>query len=91
MRGHRDEAKRVLRTIREFSKTRRIPIAAWVLTNLGLGDYDRALEWLTVAADDPQPYEGYYATMSIVTNYLHHPVLDEPRFKKVRERMGYRD
>ena len=91
MLGHRDDAKRILRTIREFSKTRRIPIAAWVLTNLGLGDYDRALEWLTVAADDPQPYEGYYATMSIVTNYLHHPVLEEPRFKEVRERMGYRD
>ena len=91
MLGHRDDAKRVLKTIREFSKTRRIPIAAWVLSNLGLGDYDRALEWLTVAADDPQPYEGYYGMMSIVTNYLHHPVLEEPRFKEVRERMGFRD
>ena len=29
--------------------------------------------------------------MSVTLNYLHHPVLEEPRFKKVRERMGYRD
>ena len=62
-----------------------------MLSELGLGDSDRALEWLTVAADDPQPYEGYYGMMSIVTNYLHNPVLDEPRFKEVRDRMGYRD
>ena len=55
MLGQREDAQRQLKKIREFSKTRRIPIAAWVLTNLGLGDYDRALEWLTVAADDPQP------------------------------------
>jgi TolB-like protein/Tfp pilus assembly protein PilF len=91
MLGEREDAKRILRQIREFSKTRRIPIAAWVLCELGLGDSGRALEWLTVAADDPQPYEGYFGMMSIVTNYLHNPVLDEPRFKEVRERMGYRD
>jgi len=89
--GELDDANRVLRKIREFSKTRRVPIAAWVLTNLGLGDYDRALEWLTVAADDPQPYEGYFALMSVVLNYIYHPVLEEPRFKEVRARMGYRD
>ena len=89
--GQLDDAKRVLRKIREFSKTRRIPIAAWVLSDLGLGDYDRALEWLTVAADDPQPYEGYFGLMSVVLNYLHHPVLEEPRFKAVRDRMGYRN
>ncbi len=87
--GQRDDAQRVLKRIRELSRTHRIPIAAWVLCNLGSGDYDRALEWLEVAADDPQPYEGYYGLMSVVLNYIHHPVLDEPRFRAVRLRMGY--
>jgi TolB-like protein/Tfp pilus assembly protein PilF len=87
--GQSDDARRVLKKIREFSRTRRIPIAAWILCNLGSGDYDRALEWLEVAADDPQPYEGYFGLMSVVLNYIHHPVLDEPRFRAVRLRMGY--
>ncbi len=89
--GHREDAERLFHQLEEIAETRRIPAAAWVLAYLGLGDDEQALHWLTRAADTPEPYEGYFALMLIKNGSHFDPVLDEPRFQAVRDRLGYKD
>jgi Flp pilus assembly protein TadD len=89
--GHRDDAERLFHQLEELAETRRIPAAAWILAYLGLGDDEQALSWLTTAADTPEPYEGYFALMLIKSSSHFDPVLDEPRFQAVRDKLGYKD
>ena len=89
--GHREDAERVFHRLEEMAETRRIPNAAWILGYLALGDNEQALRWLNTAADNPEPYVGYFGLMVIKANVYSWPVLDEPRFREVRDRLGYRD
>ena len=89
--GRREDAERLFHQLEEVAETRRIPAAAWILAYLGLADDEQALHWLTRAADTPEPYEGYFGVMLIKFNTYLEPVLDEPRFQIVRDRLGYKD
>jgi tetratricopeptide (TPR) repeat protein len=89
--GETDEAARILLALEEFATDRRVPAIARVVAYLGVGDTDRALEWLNTLADDPQSYEGHYLTISIARNEYQDPVLDRPEFTAVREKIGFRD
>ncbi len=89
--GRREDAERIFHQLDEIAETRRIPAAAWILAYLGLGDDEQALHWLTRAADTPEPYEGYFGVMLLKFNTYLDPVLDEPRFQVVRDRLGYKD
>ncbi len=89
--GHRDDAERLFHQLEELAETRRIPAAAWILAYLGVGDAEQALSWLTRAADTPEPYEGYFALMILKYSSQFDPVLDEPRFQAVRDKLGYKD
>ncbi len=89
--GHREDAERIFHRLEETAETCRIPSAAWILSNLALGDDEQALDWLNTAADSPETYVGYFGLMRIKLNAMSSPVLDEPRFREVRGRLGYRD
>ncbi len=89
--GHREDAERIFHRLEETAKIHRIPSAAWVTGYLALGDDEQALHWLNTAADSPEPYVGYFSVTHIKSNAYSHPVLDEPRFRAVRERLGHRD
>ena len=90
-RGHREDAERIFHRLEEMAETHRIPSTAWILGYLAMGDDEQALHWLNTAADSPEPYVGYFGLMNIKANPYSYPVLDEPRFREVRDRLGYRD
>jgi TolB-like protein/Tfp pilus assembly protein PilF len=89
--GCPEDAQRIFHRLEEMAETRRIPNSAWILGYLALGDDEQALHWLNAAADSPEPYVGYFGLMRIKLNAMASPVLDEPRFRKARDRLGFRD
>jgi hypothetical protein len=46
---------------------------------------------LTAAADDPEPYIGFFSLMNLKRNRYLYPLLDEPQFRAVRDRLGFPD
>lgn len=60
--------------------------ALWALIYIALEDYDQALEWLEVAVDDQAP--DLVTLGEIKGNPYADPVLDEPRFQELRDRIG---
>jgi len=88
---HHQDAERIFRRLEEMAETHRIPATAWILGYMALGDDKSTLRWLNEAADSPEPYVGYFGLLNIKANAFASPVLDQPRFREVRERLGYRD
>ena len=89
--GHREDTESIFYRLEEMAETHRIPTAAWILGSLAMGDDERALHWLNTLADSPEPYVGFFSLMNVKANAFSYPVLDEPRFREVRDRLGYRD
>ena len=89
--GYSEDAQRIFHRLEEMAETRRIPSPAWALAFLALGDDEQALHWLNTAADSPEPYVGYFGLMRMQLNSMASPVLDEPRFREVRDRLGFKD
>ena len=89
--GYRDDAERVFQRMQDAARTRVIPTTAWAIAYLGLGDADQTLRWLTAAADDPEHYIGFFSLMNMKRNRYGYPLLDEPRFRAVRDRLGFED
>jgi adenylate cyclase len=89
--GLRDEAQRLMDRLQEMAKTRRIPSAAWIQAYAALGDEEQTLHWLNVAADNPESYVGYFSLHVSKRNSYGLPVLDLPRCREARERLGFRD
>ena len=58
---------------------------------LAMGDDEQALRCLNNVADSPEPYVGYFSLMNLKANAFSYPVLEEPRFREVRDRLGYQD
>ena len=89
--GRREDAERIFHRLEEMAETNHIPTAAWIVSSLARGDDDRALHLLKKVADAPEPYVGYFSLMRIKYNAMVSPVLEEPRFREVRDRLGYTD
>jgi FimV-like protein len=57
---------------------------------LAIGDYERALEWLEVVADKAENHiidEAVLNVLHLKMNYMNDPVLKEPRFVEVFNRI----
>jgi len=89
MLGQRDDARRVFSRFGKMAESRRIPTAPWALAHLGVRNRDEALHWLERTADDPEPYVSYFTLMNMKANGYRDPMLDEPEFVEIRERLGY--
>lgn len=88
--GREDDARRLFSKIEGFSLDRDIGAGTWALVNLGVGDREAALEWLTVGAERAEglvPDPGFYPLMFIRMNVLRAPILEEPEFVALRERL----
>ena len=86
-----DDAARLVERLEKLAATRRVPAVAWALGYMSIGDDERAFHWLKKTADNAEPYEGYIMLTMLKINGFADPRLDEPRFKKVRARLGFRD
>jgi hypothetical protein len=63
----------------------------WALMYLALGDVEQAHHWLTIAVEKVERHEpdaGFANLMLIKTNPYRNLVLDEPRFRALRDRIG---
>jgi TolB-like protein/Tfp pilus assembly protein PilF len=89
--GQRDEAARLFRWIENNSADRRVPPVGWVLAYLAVGDNDLALEWLSRAAESPEPYEGHFTVGFLKANFYSDPILDQREFVEVRSRLGFKE
>jgi hypothetical protein len=92
-----EQSQDVARLFSELQKTAadgQVGAGTWALAYLGLGDSDQALRWLRVAVakiENHEPDAGFLNLMSIKTNVHANPVLDEPRFRELRDRIGALD
>jgi serine/threonine-protein kinase len=82
--GRSTVASRVLDELTRHREAGYVPAAAFVNAYLGLGDYERALEWLDRAVDERS---------NIVLNLKLHPFFDplrnDPRYAALQRRMNF--
>jgi TolB-like protein/Flp pilus assembly protein TadD len=81
--GRKQEARQLLAQLMEMSKKRFVPSWAFALINVGLGDKDRAFEWLDKAYDE-RPSD----IMGIKVDPRMQPLRSDPRYRELLLRMG---
>ena len=84
--GRRDDVERLFAALEARAESSPVNAALWALMYIALEDYDQALEWLAVAVDDEAP--DLVPLGEIKANPYADPVLDEPRFQDLRDRIG---
>lgn len=81
--GRPEKARQILSLIESASKERQVPCTCFALTYIGLGELDRAIQWLETGADRRENNVNLIGV---------HPAYDglrsEPRFGKLLERLG---
>jgi TolB-like protein/Flp pilus assembly protein TadD len=81
--GERTEAERAIAALQEMSRHSYVPSVYTALVYTGLGENDRAFEWLDKAADERCDYLVY-----IPTDPSADPLRRDPRFEKLLKRIG---
>ena len=78
-----EDVKRMLDELLEMQNKsgRAAPSIAGVY--ITLGDHDKAMEWLEVAAKEHTPYLG-----SVSQDFIYDPIRSDPRFTALMERLG---
>jgi tetratricopeptide (TPR) repeat protein len=79
--GKRAEAQRVLDQLNELSKQRYVPAMARAMVEIGLGEKDKAFEWLEKA------YEEHYV-IQLKVDPQFDPLRSDPRFSDLLGRMN---
>ena len=84
--GRRAEAQKALDRLNELSKQKYVPAAYRVMIYVGLGEKDKALDWLE------KSYEERYivgdATVDIKVDPVFDPLRSDPRFEDLLRRMN---
>ena len=81
--GQRSDAERIYSELEETAKERYVDPASWAWANIGVGDYDRALELYREARSDVSLVQDPWVLHYSRQNFCSDPVLDEPRFQQV--------
>ncbi len=79
--GRRDEAQAHLAKLRDLSTEKHVPLA---IAHLGLGEYDRALDWLEFAAERREP-----SIVALGVHPVYDPLRGHPRFQALLGRAGF--
>lgn len=82
--GRRDEALKNIEEMKEQAKHRYVPAYAFALAYVGLGQKQEALDWLE-RSDEDRAWDILHVNVEPFFDSLR----DEPRFKKLIERMGF--
>jgi tetratricopeptide (TPR) repeat protein len=83
--GRRTQAQRVLDQLNEIAKHRYLPPAYRATVYAGLGEKDKAFEWLEKAYDDRSLANGMF---SIKVDPIFDPLHSDPRFAALLRRMN---
>jgi TolB-like protein len=91
-RGRKDPAEENLATLQAGAANGdTVNPSTWARAYLAVGDEEQALEWLEVAAEGARNHEpavDFYGLMSLKMNIDNNPVLEQPRFVDVLERIS---
>jgi pentatricopeptide repeat protein len=93
-----DEAERIFRRFEQLDAALPFSDATWATVHLARGDEDLAYESLEAAVETAEEIRaggsdvdpGFYNLMMLLQNVWHDPVLEEPRFVELRDRLGLR-
>jgi TolB-like protein len=88
--GLEEEAKRIFRKYQVWSETHGVGAGDWAAAYLALGDQETAYQWFARAiehAAEHKPDAGYHALVLLKNNILRDPVLEQPRFRALRDRL----
>jgi TolB-like protein len=88
--GRGDDAQRLFDEITEAAVDREVGAGAWAHAYLAIGDQESALEWLEVAAikaENHQVEPSFNNLMEIKMNVQGDPVLEQPEFVALRNRL----
>jgi pentatricopeptide repeat protein len=89
--GRRDDAARLFKKLQEQAANGVVGAGSWPLGYLAIGDEEQALMWLERAVakiENHEPDEGFFNLMIIKANVAANPVLEQPRFRALRDRIG---
>jgi eukaryotic-like serine/threonine-protein kinase len=85
--GRRTEAQKALDQFNELSKKRYLPARDWAIVYAGLGEKDKAFEWLEKAYAE-RSLGGPFLTLGIKVEPLYDPLRSDPRFADLLRRMN---
>ncbi len=89
-----DDVARLAAEVEKLATSGSVGAGTWALLYLALGDSDKAHRWLESAVEKIERHEpdaGFLNLMTIKTNPHANPVLDEPRFRRLRDQIGALD
>jgi pentatricopeptide repeat protein len=89
--GRHDDAARLYARLEKQGDTGVVGAGSWPLGYLAIGDAERAfgmLEEAVAKIERHEPDEGFFNLMIIKANVGANPVLDEPRFVALRDKIG---
>ena len=82
--GRRDEALKCLDELHSKSRSRYVPSTCFAIVHMGLGEWDRSLDWLEIACDQHE--------LPITVAKVHpvyDPLREHPRFNAILARLGF--
>jgi Flp pilus assembly protein TadD len=88
--GAIDDARRIFNEIERVAGDRDVGAGTWAMAYLAIGDEDRAVEWLETAIAKAEAHEidqGLFNLLNIRMNMTGDPLLEEPRFVALRNRL----
>ena len=89
--GRRDDAARLFAKLERQAAMGVVGAGSWPLGYLAIGDEQQAYAWLERAVakiENQQPDEGFFNLMIIKANVAANPVLEQSRFRALRDRIG---
>lgn len=88
--GLDDDARRIYGRLRQWSETHFVGAGDWMMAYLGLGDAETAYAWLgrvLELSEKSVPDPGYLLFVVAKANAHEDPVLDQPRFRELFDRI----
>jgi serine/threonine-protein kinase len=89
--GYAQQAMRLFAELESVAREASVGAGTWAIAHLAIGAEQQALEWLDSLLEkieNHEPDTGWFNTMAIKHNVAGDPVLDLPKFKERRERIG---
>ena len=85
--GEPEDAQRVFERFRELAADQHVDSSVWAWAYMGVGDYDEALNQLNAAAENLEYLRIAWVAFYIRQNTWSDPMLEQPEFVEVRERL----
>jgi serine/threonine-protein kinase len=82
--GETGRARELLERLEQMRAQSHVPSTAFAVIHLGLGEYERALDWLETACRQREP-----SVTAIKVHPLYDPLRGEPRFQELLRTLGF--